>query len=174
MKPFIIIAIFFLASFCLMAGSITINDRLDLAGSNTVSEEFDYTPAPRDFPQGIEASVIILQSITNEYGIGLIAADDGTVLTYIDHQSPRPDKEELDRRKAEAIAKHKSELARRQAVLDELDMTPQQIYRIKAYFDADIDSLFNNLNVNQRRFLEVQRALVRMLAKRELRELTDE
>lgn len=63
---------------------------------------------PVIMPRGIEVPVVVLQSETNDYGIGLIAADDGTVLTYIDHQSPRPSQEEIDARIAAKLADHKA------------------------------------------------------------------
>jgi hypothetical protein len=46
--------------------------------------------APRVEEHGLEVPVLVLTSATNQYGIGLIASDDGDLLTYIDHQSPRP------------------------------------------------------------------------------------
>lgn len=66
---------------------------------------------PVVMPRGIEVPVLVLQSETNAYGIGLIAADDGTVITYIDHQSPRPSAEEIEARKAEKLAEHKARKA---------------------------------------------------------------
>lgn len=75
------------------------------ASSPSIAEQ---VTTPVYMPKGIEVPVVVLQSETNDYGIGLIAADDGTVLTYIDHQSPRPSQEEIDARRAAAVAKHKA------------------------------------------------------------------
>ena len=61
---------------------------------------------PALMPRGIEVPVVVLQSETNNYGIGLIAADDGTILTYLDHQSPRPSAEEIEARRAAKLAEH--------------------------------------------------------------------
>jgi hypothetical protein len=52
-------------------------------------------------------------------------------------------------------------------------LTAEQIDLIQQWAAADTDALFSNLNANQRRFLKIQHQLVRMLAKRELKEIGD-
>jgi hypothetical protein len=64
--------------------------------------------APHIEPLGIELPVIVLQSVTNDYGIGVIASDDGALLTYVDHQSPRPPQAVIDARIAEALAERRA------------------------------------------------------------------
>jgi hypothetical protein len=64
-----------------------------------------------------------------------------------------------------------AELDRRQTIKAELNLTSQQIDLIRQWAAADTDALFSNLNANQRRFLKIQHQLVRMLAKRELKEI---
>jgi regulator of protease activity HflC (stomatin/prohibitin superfamily) len=64
--------------------------------------------APRIEPNGIEVPVIVLQSATNDYGIGVIASDDGALLTYVDHQSPRPPPAVIQARIAEALAERRA------------------------------------------------------------------
>lgn len=54
--------------------------------------------APEAHPRGIETPVVVIQSVTNGWGIGLAASDDGDLLTYIDHQSPRPSPEVVAQR----------------------------------------------------------------------------
>jgi hypothetical protein len=73
--------------------------------------------APRSEPNGIEAPVIVLQSRTNDWGIGIIASDDGDLVTYMDHQSPRPDDPTLQARRDSAIAAHQAEKAAYKALL---------------------------------------------------------
>jgi len=59
----------------------------------------------------------------------------------------------------------------RAAALAGLNLTQAQIDAVQAYFAADVDTLFSGLSVGQRRFLNVQRALVKALVKREIKEL---
>ena len=70
---------------------------------------------PRQEPTGIEAPVVVLTSISNAYGIGVVAGDDGQLITYVDHQSPRPDATEIARRQADAIAARAAKLAEAKA-----------------------------------------------------------
>ena len=63
------------------------------------------------------------------------------------------------------------EAAAMQAAIDELGLTTNQIANIQAYFDADVDTLFSGMTANQRAFLKMQRALVKALAKREVKEV---
>lgn len=70
-------------------------------------------PTPSQFPDGIEAPLMILTSQTNGWGIGIMAADDGTLLTYTDHQSPRPAATQTARRQAAALSAHTNKVAGR-------------------------------------------------------------
>ena len=67
--------------------------------------------APRIEPNGIETPVVVIQSATNEWGIGVVADDDGNLATYIDHQSPRPSPEVIRQRIADAIASNRADRA---------------------------------------------------------------
>jgi hypothetical protein len=58
---------------------------------------------------GIEVPVIVIQSQTLGKGIGIVATDEGDLLTYIDHESPRPAGEVIQSRIAAAVeAKRKA------------------------------------------------------------------
>lgn len=58
---------------------------------------------------GIEVPVVVIQSQTVGKGIGVIATDEGDLLTYIDHESPRPAGEVIQSRIAAAVeAKRKA------------------------------------------------------------------
>jgi hypothetical protein len=60
------------------------------------------------------------------------------------------------------------------AIRDELNLTTNQIDLIRQWAATDTDALFSNLTANQRRFLKIQHQLVRMLAKRELKEIGEQ
>ena len=77
-------------------------------------------PTPMLYPDGIETPVVILQSNSAGYGIGLVVDDEGEIATYIDHQSPRPDAAERAARITAAIAGRKAERAAFRALLDAL------------------------------------------------------
>lgn len=63
---------------------------------------------PRIFPEGIETDLLVLQSETNNWGIGLVATDQGELLTIVAHQSPYPSSEVLQSRIDEAVARHRA------------------------------------------------------------------
>jgi hypothetical protein len=66
-------------------------------------------PSPVLMPNGIETPVVVIQSQTVGKGIGVIATDEGDLLTYIDHESPRPAGEVIQSRIAAAVeAKRKA------------------------------------------------------------------
>lgn len=69
----------------------------------------------------------------------------------------------------EQVAQWKAERDARATALSELNLTQAQIDAVHDYFAVDVDVLFSSLSVNQRKFLKVQRELVRALAKRELK-----
>jgi hypothetical protein len=77
-------------------------------------------PTPALYPDGIETPVVILQSNSAGYGIGLVVDDEGEIATYIDHQSPRPDAAERAARITAAIAGRKAEREAFKALLDAL------------------------------------------------------
>lgn len=66
----------------------------------------------------------------------------------------------------------KEEVEARQ-VIAELNLTPAQIQIIKDYFTADVDVVFSGLSAAQRKFLKTQQTLVKVLIKREVKELRD-
>ena len=72
---------------------------------------------------------------------------------------------------AAEVAAAAAEAAAMQAAIDELGLTTNQIANIQAYFDADVDTLFSGMTANQRAFLKMQHALVKALAKREIKEV---
>ena len=66
-------------------------------------------PVPMLIEDGIEVPVLVLQSQVAGKGIGLVATDDGDIVTYIDHESPRPAGEVIQSRIAAAVeAKRKA------------------------------------------------------------------
>ena len=73
--------------------------------------------APRVEPNGIETPVIVLQSQTNDWGVAVVAADDGALVTYYDHQSPRPDEATRKARRDAALAAHYADKAATKALL---------------------------------------------------------
>ncbi len=77
-------------------------------------------PTPWLCPDGIETPVVVLQSQSAGYGIGLVVDDEGEIATYIDHQSPRPDAAERAARITAAIAGRKAEREAFRALLDAL------------------------------------------------------
>jgi hypothetical protein len=81
-------------------------------------------PAPDMVPMviesGIETPVLVLQSQSAGYGIGVIATDDGDIATYIDHQSPRPSADEIKARVQAAVIARKAEKTAYHALLDAL------------------------------------------------------
>jgi len=77
-------------------------------------------PTPALYPDGIETPVVVLQSQSQGYGIGIVADDDGGLATYVDHQSPRPDAATIKARVQAAIAERKAERANFKALLDAL------------------------------------------------------
>ena len=78
-------------------------------------------PTPALYPDGIETPVIVLTSQASGFGIGVIATDEGEIATYIDHQSPRPDKAEIKRRMTAALAAKREQSAAYLALLDALE-----------------------------------------------------
>lgn len=77
-------------------------------------------PVPMYIGVGVETPVLVLVSESSGYGIGIVADDAGDLVTYIDHQSPRPDKEELRARIVAAVAKKAEERVAWDVVLDAL------------------------------------------------------
>jgi hypothetical protein len=110
-----------------------------------------------------DTGYILTDASTNKW---LVTIADGEVIGVQISASPEIG---MDERRTRLQA----ERTRRQAIKDELNLTSQQIDLIRQWADADIDTLFGNLNAQQRRFLKIQHQLVRMLAKRELKEMTD-
>lgn len=55
------------------------------------------------YPRAIEVPVVIVASETSKKGYGILTTDDGTVVTYLDHESPRPSPEVIAQRKMDAI-----------------------------------------------------------------------
>jgi hypothetical protein len=78
-------------------------------------------PTPALYPDGIETPVIVLTSQASGFGIGVIATDEGEIATYIDHQSPRPDKAEIKRRMTAALTAKREQSAAYLALLDALE-----------------------------------------------------
>jgi len=78
-------------------------------------------PTPALYPEGIETPVIILTSQASGYGIGVVATDTGEIATYIDHQSPRPDAAEIQRRIQAAVAEKVAQSDAYLALLDALE-----------------------------------------------------
>jgi len=75
---------------------------------------------PMIFADGIETSVVVLKSQTAGFGIGIVADDGGELVTYIDHQSPRPPAEETKARISAAIVARKEEKASLLVLFDAL------------------------------------------------------
>jgi len=78
-------------------------------------------PTPALYPVGIETPVLVLTSQSAGYGIGVIATDTGELATYIDHQSPRPDAAEINRRVQAAVAQKQAQSAAYRTLLDALE-----------------------------------------------------
>lgn len=74
-------------------------------------------------------------------------------------------------RKETALAAYQAEADAQASAIAALNLTAGQIAAIQSYFATDVDVLFANLTANQRAFLKVQQALIRALAKREVKEL---
>ena len=65
---------------------------------------------------GIEVPVVVIQSQTAGKGIGVVATDEGELVTYIDHESPRPAGEVIQSRIAAAVeAKRKARVVAKAA-----------------------------------------------------------
>ena len=78
-------------------------------------------PTPALYPVGIETPVLVLTSQSAGYGIGVIATDTGELATYIDHQSPRPDAAEIERRVQAAVAEKLSQTSAYLTLMDALE-----------------------------------------------------
>lgn len=111
--------------------------------------------------QSPDTGVILVDENTNKWVVSVISGE--VVGTQI---SASPEVSMEERR-----ARLQAERNRRQAIRDELGLTQQQIDLIRQWANADTDALFSNLNDNQRRFMKIQHQLLRMLAKRELKEI---
>lgn len=61
---------------------------------------------PIVYKQPIEIPALVLQSLTNAVGIGYVAADDGTLISFEYHASPVPSAKEISLRKAASLAKY--------------------------------------------------------------------
>jgi len=122
-------------------------------------------PTPAVFPEGIEASMLVLSpSQTNGAGWAYLASDTGELIPVLAHESPWPTQAEFD-------ARVEAEVARRKAIRDELNLTSEQIDLIRQWAAADVDTLFSGMTAQQRRFLKIQHGLVRALAKSALKEI---
>ena len=96
----------------------------------------------------------------------MIAAPDLSLIAITNSASPQ-------KSMAEQLAAYQVEQQRMESIRAELDLTAQQIDDIRAYMTADVDALFPTLTANQRKFFTVQRAVLRYLAKKELREIAE-
>ena len=74
-----------------------------------------YLPEPIVFTNGFETSEVVFTSETNATGFGYFAHDDGTLLSYTNHASPRVDEAEKKIRKARSIATHEAKKAKKES-----------------------------------------------------------
>ena len=135
---------------------------------DTVTASCEYDAAPIPDAWDIEPNTLVpIMDGTNLIGTArLVAGPDLALVAVTNSASP-------ERPKSVQLADIETEQSRAQAIRDELNLTPQQVDLIRQWVAADTDTLFSNLNANQRRFLKIQHQLVRMLAKRELKEIGD-
>jgi len=163
--------------------STTYSDDGDtVTASCEYAEAIPYVEPPAEFPAGIisegrivaqgvdieattpDTGYILTDASTNKW---LISIADGEVIGVQISASPEISME--DRR-----ARLQAERIRRQTIKDELNLTEQQIDLIRQWAAADVDTLFSGMTAQQRRFMKIQHQLVRMLAKRELKEIGDQ
>lgn len=71
--------------------------------------------APQVIPNSLEMRVLVLISETNEYGIGVIADDDGVLTTYQEHASPPISPEERAARIHTAITNKQAKISKGKA-----------------------------------------------------------
>jgi hypothetical protein len=83
------------------------------------SELVERMSNPDVFRSGIEVPVLVLISLTNQTGVGVIATDSGELITYTDHNSPRPPAEEIKRRQMAAIEAHKAKRQKQAAATND-------------------------------------------------------
>lgn len=84
------------------------------------------TPIPYDQP--IEVPSLVLQSHEGLMGVGVVATDQGDLVTFTYHASPVPAPEEIKARKDAAILAYK---AAKQAAKDELDALKADLKAVK-------------------------------------------
>lgn len=93
---------------------------------------------PDWFPAGIETSRLVLQSETERKGIAYIAADDGELLSFVEHASPRLSPEERLAAIADKLAQHADKKQAQAAAVRELNKgtLQQRIEAIEAWILA--------------------------------------
>lgn len=101
-----------------------ITNAWDIAGGIAVPIISIY-PAPKVtedpvwFRQGLEAPVLVLRSQTNGTpAYGVVATTNGDLVTYIDHASPRPSQDEINRRINEAVSNRTAKLEKAKAEIN--------------------------------------------------------
>ena len=144
----------------------------------TQQERDDFLASKQAAADAAAAEAALLATLPATFATGVAVQDDngnwqefvpvGADVLAIQISNSPLDPATRDALKAAAVAELQAEETARQAAIDELGLTQAQITAVKAYFDADTDALFSNLNANQRNFLKVQQALVTMLTKREV------
>ena len=90
--------------------------------------EVERRNTPRVFDQPFEMPALVLQSQTLGLGVGLVATDEGDLVTFTYHASPVPEAAVIKQRIADAIAAHK---AAKQAAKDELDGLKAEVEKLK-------------------------------------------
>ncbi len=86
--------------------------------------EVERKNTPIVYDQPIEMPALVLQSQTLGQGVGLVATDEGDLVTFTYHASPVPESAVIKARIADAIAAHK---AAKQAAKDELDALKAEV-----------------------------------------------
>jgi hypothetical protein len=82
--------------------------------------EVERRNTPMVFDQPFEMPALVLQSQTLGQGVGLVATDEGDLVTFTYHASPVPEAAVIRQRIADAIAVHKAAKAASKAELDGL------------------------------------------------------
>jgi hypothetical protein len=122
---------------------------------------------PAQFPTGVAVPV---PDSAGQWFVLEPVADGEPVVALTASNSPLSPTEWVSI-KAAAKARYDAERTARQSAISELGLTQAQIDSIKAYFDADVDTLFSGLTAGQRNFMKVQRALVKALTKQAVKEV---
>jgi len=99
------------------------------AQASAAEEERKNTPLVWDQP--FEIPALVLQSQSQGMGVGVVATDEGDLVTFTYHASPVPSATEIKQRIAEAIATHKATKQAAKAEIAELKAEVEKIKKVK-------------------------------------------